>query len=91
MKRHAEESDREDNAILTVAYRHSVASRFWYGLEFTDEAGTRRTVTAQELDLLTWRAEVANTYKHPYFEENKVPRRRFWRFNLFGLRIVIER
>lgn len=91
MKGHASEATDGENVVLTVVYRHAVASRFWYGLEFTDEQGVRRTVTASDTDLLTWRADTANTFKHPYFEENQIPKRRAWRFRLFGLRIAIER
>jgi len=46
----------EHQAILKVHYRHSVASRFWWSLEWTGEDGERHSVDSQELDLLFWRA-----------------------------------
>ena len=41
---------------LTCQYRHSVASRFWWSIEWTDEQGIERRAEAQELDLCLWRA-----------------------------------
>jgi hypothetical protein len=50
------ESPDHEPAILTVQYRHSVASRLWWTLEWTDQAGQKREVSAQEWPLCVWRA-----------------------------------
>ena len=41
---------------LTCHYRHSVASRFWWTIQWTDEQGEKHEASAQELDLCLWRA-----------------------------------
>ena len=41
---------------LTCHYRHSVASRFWWTVTWTDEQGEKHEASAQELDLCLWRA-----------------------------------
>ena len=41
---------------LTCHYRHSVASRFWWTIQWTDEHGEKHEASAQELDLCLWRA-----------------------------------
>lgn len=41
---------------LTCHYRHSVASRFWWIVQWTDEQGLQHEASAQELDLCLWRA-----------------------------------
>lgn len=41
---------------LTVSYRPSVASRFWYTLQWVDVDNKNHQVDAQDLDLLGWRA-----------------------------------
>ena len=47
----------DENAVqLTVRYRHSVASRMWFRLEWTGEDGERRAAEAQEFELVLWRA-----------------------------------
>lgn len=43
-------------ATLTVVYRGDVASRLWYTLEWAGEDGERHQASAQELDLVLWRA-----------------------------------
>jgi hypothetical protein len=42
--------------ILTCQYRHSVASSFWWTIEWTDEQGIQHRAESQELDLCLWRA-----------------------------------
>jgi hypothetical protein len=41
---------------LTCHYRHSVASRYWWTITWTDEHGVKHEASAQELDLCLWRA-----------------------------------
>ena len=41
---------------LTCHYRHSVASRYWWAIEWTDESGVEHLAEAQELNLCLWRA-----------------------------------
>ena len=41
---------------LTCQYRHSVASRYWWTIEWADELGIEHRAEAQELDLCLWRA-----------------------------------
>lgn len=42
--------------ILTCRYRHDVASRTWWTIEWTTVDGGRCRAEAQELDLCLWRA-----------------------------------
>lgn len=45
--------------VLRCRYRHDVASRKWWTLEWKDCEGTRREVSSQHYDLLLWRAAQA--------------------------------
>lgn len=49
----------DHEVVLKVHYRHAVASRFWWSLEWTGEDGERHLVDSQEFDLLLWRAAEA--------------------------------
>jgi hypothetical protein len=42
--------------VLTASYRHDVASRIWYELEWTGEDGERQSTSAQDFGSLLWRA-----------------------------------
>lgn len=44
------------DARLTIDYRPAVATRIWWQLEWTDQKGEHREVSAQELNLCAWRA-----------------------------------
>ncbi len=46
----------DHEVVLKVHYRHAVASRFWWSLEWTGEDEKRHAVDSQEFDLLLWRA-----------------------------------
>lgn len=46
---------------LTCHYRASVASRYWWTIEWTDEQGEQHRAEAQELDLCLWRAAEIET------------------------------
>lgn len=49
-----------ENAVkISVQYRRDVASRFWWTIEWTGADGERHEQTAQDLDLLLWRAAEA--------------------------------
>ena len=49
--------DALNNAVaLKVHYRHDVASRCWWSLQWTGADGERHEVEAQHLDKLLWRA-----------------------------------
>ncbi len=45
-----------EKVTLTCHYRHSVASRYWWTIQWTDEQGEKHEASAQELDLCLWRA-----------------------------------
>lgn len=51
-----DEDEHEREVVFKATYRHDVASRFWYELEWTGADGERHSVSAQEFDLLMWRA-----------------------------------
>jgi len=46
---------------LNVEYRASVASGFWFTVEWCGSGGQRLSVSSQELDLALWRAAEAET------------------------------
>ena len=49
------------NVVLTVSYRPSVASRYWWTLEWTDWNSEKHSVSAQRFDLLVERASELQT------------------------------
>lgn len=52
-------TDAENAVKISVQYRRDVASRFWWTIEWTGTDGERHEQTAQDLDLLLWRAAEA--------------------------------
>lgn len=56
MKSMTMESETSEPAVLTVQYRHDVASRYWWTLEWTDADGQKRSESAQTIELLFERA-----------------------------------
>lgn len=56
MKSMTLESENNEPAVLSVQYRHEVASRYWWTVEWTDASGQRRSESAQSVELLFERA-----------------------------------
>ena len=46
----------KDQVVFRARYRHDVASRVWFSLEWTGEDGERHNAEAQDFGLLLWRA-----------------------------------
>lgn len=46
----------DHKVVLSAHYRHDVARRIWYELEWTGADGERHSVASQDLELLLWRA-----------------------------------
>ena len=58
--------------VLTVNYRHSVASRLWWSVGW-EQDGQRREVSAQEVELCMWRAiQLHNQLERAHEFEKKV-------------------
>lgn len=54
-----DKDDQSDTSVVfTAVNRPDVASRVWYTLEWLSEDGKRKSVSAQEFDLVMWRAAV---------------------------------
>ena len=45
-----------EKVTLTCQWRHSVASRYWWTLQWVDAQGEKHEASAQELDHCLWRA-----------------------------------
>jgi hypothetical protein len=70
MRDMALESDGE-TVGLTVNYRHSVASRFWWTISWAGPDGERHEAEAQTLDRCLWRAAEIQLQLEAKRKENK--------------------
>ena len=74
----------ENAFILRAEYRHDVASRIWYELQWTGEDNERYNVSSQDFTLLLWRAaQVEMETRRKGIDANKG---RIWRVGVYGQR-----
>ncbi len=51
-----EDQDKNHEVVIRIRYRHDVASRYWYEIEWTGADGERYSASSQDFDLMLWRA-----------------------------------